>query len=298
MSADAANPAIGLPGERRGPLLRTLRGLPWFGILLLLPVLVWGILGPAVYPHDPTAMNLLAPHKPPAWLAGGQLAFPLGTDQFGRDVLSQLMAGARPALIVSFCGVALAAGIGIPAGLAAGYFGGWIDHLVMRLVDVKMSIPSILLTLLIGGAIGGGLPTILASIALVFWADYARVLRSQALTLRDADYVALARVANCSNLRILATHVFPNVLPTVIVLMTLQLGRALIVEASITFIGLGIQPPGSAWGLMVAEGRGFVSTDWWIPTFPGLCITMTVLGANIAGDWLRDRLDPRLQHLA
>ena len=195
--------------------------LPWFGIVLVLPVLVWGIFGPLLFPHDPTAMNLLSPHKPPAWLPGGQGAFLLGTDQFGRDVLSQLIAGARPALIVSFCGVALAAAIGIPAGLAAGYFGGWTDNLVMRLVDVKMSIPSILLTLLIGGAIGGGLTTVLVSIVLIFWADYARVVRSQALTLRDADYVALARVANCSDLRILATHVFPNILPTAIILMTI-----------------------------------------------------------------------------
>jgi peptide/nickel transport system permease protein len=271
-----------------------MRRQPWFGIVLVLPVLVWGIFGPLIYPHDPTAMNLRAPHKPPAWLPGGQGAFLLGTDQFGRDVLSQLIAGARPALIVSFCGVALAAAIGIPAGLAAGYFGGWTDNLVMRLVDVKMSIPSILLTLLIGGAIGGGLTTVLVSIVLIFWADYARVVRSQALTLRDADYVALARVANCSDVRILATHVFPNILPTAIILMTLQLGRALIVEASITFIGLGIQAPAAAWGLMIADGRGLISSDWWIPTFPGLCITITVLGANILGDWLRDRLDPRL----
>jgi peptide/nickel transport system permease protein len=297
MSAGTAFVAAGTAGNRRAALARMLRRLPWFGIVLVLPIFVWGLFGPALYLHDPATMNLLAPHKPPAWLAGGDWAFPLGTDQFGRDVLSQLVAGARPALLVSFCGVGLAAAIGIPAGLLAGYRGGWTDHLVMRLVDIKMSIPSILLTLLIGGAIGGGLVTVLASIVLVFWADYARVIRSQALSLREADYVSLARVANCSDLRILATHIFPNVLPTAIILMTLQLGRALIVEASITFIGLGIQAPASAWGLMIAEGRGFVATDWWIPTFPGLCITITVLGANILGDWLRDRLDPRLQQL-
>jgi peptide/nickel transport system permease protein len=273
------------------------RRLPWFAIVLLLPMVVWGIGGALFFPHDPTAMNLLAPHKPPARLAGGDASFLLGTDQFGRDILSQLIAGARPALIVSLCGVALAASIGITAGLVAGYYGGWIDNLVMRLVDVKMSIPPILLTLLIGGAIGGGLATILASIALVFWADYARVVRSETLTLRDRDYVALARVANCSDRRIIVSHILPNLLASAIVLMTLQLGRALIVEASITFIGLGIQPPQSAWGLLIAEGRNFITTDWWIPTFPGLCITITVLGANLFGDWLRDRLDPRLWQL-
>lgn len=268
--------------------------LPWPAFVLLLPLVVWGLFGAWLYPHDPSAINLLAPHKPPAWLPGGDWHFVLGTDQFGRDMLSQIIAGARPALIVSLCGVALAAGIGIPAGLIAGFYGGWTDNVVMRVVDVKMSIPPILLTLLIGGAIGGGLATILISIALVFWADYARVVRSEALVLRNADYVALARVAGCSDLRILARHILPNLFATCIVLMTLQLGRALIVEASITFLGLGIQAPNTAWGLLIAEGRSFVTTDWWIPTFPGLCITVTVLGANMFGDWLRERLDPRL----
>jgi len=274
---------------------RTLRRLPWLPILLLTPVVVCGLFGPWLYPHDPTAINFLAPRRPPAWLPGGDWSYVLGTDQFGRDLLSRLIEGARVALIVAILGVLGAAVIGIPAGMTAGYFGGFIDNLVMRLVDVKMSIPPILLTILISAAVGGGLWTVIVSIVAVFWADYARVVRGEALVLREQPYVALAQVANCSNLRILARHIFPNLLATCVVLITLQLGRALIIEASITFIGLGIQPPESAWGLLIAEGRAYLATAWWIPTFAGVAITLTVLGANLFGDWLRDVLDPRLR---
>jgi peptide/nickel transport system permease protein len=276
---------------------RLARRLPWLPIVLLAPVVVCGLFGPWLYPHDPTTINFIMVRKPPAWLDGGNWSYLLGTDQFGRDLLSRLIEGARVALIVAIMGVLGAAVIGIPAGMAAGYFGGWIDNIIMRLVDVKMSIPAILLTILIGAAIGGGLVTIVASIALVFWADYARVVRGEALVIREQGYVALARVANCSNFRILTRHVFPNLLATCVVLITLQLGRALIIEASITFIGLGIQPPDSAWGLLIAEGRAYLATAWWIPTFAGLAITITVLGANLLGDWLRDVLDPRQRQL-
>lgn len=276
---------------------RRLRRFPWFAVLLLAPMLVCGIFGPLLYPHDPTAIDLLHPHKPPAWLDGGDPAFLLGTDQFGRDMLSRLIEGARIAMLVCLCGVAIAAVIGITAGLVAGYYGGWIDNLIMRLVDAEMSIPPILLTLLIGGAIGGGLTTVLLSIVILFWVNYARVIRGQTLALRELEYVALARVANCSDLRIITRHILPNLLATAVVLITLQVGGALLVESAITFLGLGIQPPHSAWGLLIAEGRAYIDSDWWIPTFPGLCISFTVLGANLFGDWLRDALDPKLRQL-
>jgi peptide/nickel transport system permease protein len=281
-------------GQRRR---RAVWRWPWLPILLLAPVVICGVFGPWLYPHDPTAINFMLPRRPPAWLAGGDWSHILGTDQFGRDLLSRLIEGARVALIVAILGVLGAAVIGIPAGMAAGYFGGWIDNLLMRLVDVKMSIPPILLTILISAAVGGGLWTVVVSIVIVFWADYARVVRGEALSLREQPYVALARVANCSNFRILTRHIFPNLLATCVVLITLQLGRALIIEASITFIGLGIQPPASAWGLLIAEGRAYLATAWWIPTFAGVAITLTVLGANLLGDWLRDVLDPKLRRL-
>lgn len=257
-------------------------------------MVICGIFGPWLYPHNPTAINFGATQIPPAFLPGGDWAFVLGTDQFGRDLLSRLIEGARIALIVSCVSVATAAVIGTLVGMMAGYYGGVIDMVLMRIVDVKMAIPPILLTILIGGAIGGGLVTILVSIILVFWADYARVVRGETLSLRERGYVQLAKVANCSDLRILLRHILPNLLPTCIVLVTLQFGSALVIESAITFIGLGIQPPASAWGLLVADGRTYLSTAWWIPTFAGLAIALTALGANLLGDWLRDYFDPKL----
>ena len=276
---------------------RRLRRFPWIPVLLLAPVVICGLAGPLLYPFDPTIPDLLAPRKPPAWLAGGDPRHWLGTDQFGRDLLSRLIEGARVTLMVAVLGVVVAAVIGISAGMTAGYFGGWLDNVVMRIVDVKMSIPTILLTILIGSAFGGGLVTIICSIIFVFWADYARVIRGETLSLRERGYVALAKVANVSSFHILLRHILPNLLATCMVLFSLQLGRALIVEAAITFIGLGIQPPASAWGLLIAEGRNYLATAWWIPTFAGIAITMTVLGTNLLGDWLRDALDPKLRQL-
>ena len=270
--------------------------LPWLAIILLLPVVVCGVFGPLLYPHDPTAANMMAPRQPPAWLARGEWTYLLGTDQFGRDLLSRLIEGARIALIVAVMGVFAAGVIGVAAGMCAGYFQGKIDDAIMRLVDIKMSIPPVLLIILIGSALGGGLTTVVLSIVFVFWADYARVIRGETLVLRERGFVAYARSAGSSNFAILLRHILPNVAPTCIVLVTLQLGRALIIEASITFLGIGIQPPASAWGLLIAEGRNYLASAWWISTFAGIAITMTVLGVNLLGDWLRDRLDPKLRN--
>jgi peptide/nickel transport system permease protein len=285
------------PSHRpRGPGIATLHAIPWLPLALLAPVVIAGILGPAITPHDPSTIDLMSALKPPAWLAGGDVQYLLGTDAYGRDMLSRLVEGARITLIVSLAGVALSAAFGIMMGVVAGYFGGMVDNLIMRLVDIKMAIPSMLLTLLIGGAIGGGLLTIMLSLLLILWTSYARVIRAQTVALRDADFVKLARVANCSTLRILCRHILPNISSSIIVLTTMHVGSAILLEAAITFLGLGIQPPQSAWGLLIAEGRAFAATDqWWIPLFPGLCISVTVLGANLFGDWLRDRLDPHMR---
>lgn len=287
---DHARPSGAIAGS-----FRRVRKLPILPILLVAPMVICGIFGPWLYPHDPTTINFAATQTPPAWLEGGDWAYVLGTDQYGRDLLSRLIEGARIALIVSVVSVTAAAIIGTMAGMLAGYYGGVIDMVLMRIVDVKMSIPPVLLTILIGGAIGGGLATILISIILVFWADYARVIRGETLSLRERGYVQLAKVANCSELRILLRHILPNLLPTCIVLITLQFGAALIIEGAITFIGLGVQPPASAWGLLVADGRTYLTSAWWIPTFAGLAISLTALGANLLGDWLRDYFDPKLR---
>jgi peptide/nickel transport system permease protein len=274
---------------------RRVRRLPWLPIILLAPVVICGIFGSLLFPHDPTAIDLLAPRKPPAWMDGGNWQYVLGTDQFGRDLLSRLMEGARVALIVAISSVFLAALIGVTAGMVAGYYGGVIDNIIMRIADVVFAIPAILLIILIGGAVGGGFLTVLSSIVIVSWVLYARVVRGETLVLRERGFVALAKVANCSDRRILLRHILPNLMPTCIVLMTLQAGFALLIEAAITFIGLGIQPPATTWGLLISEGRPYMTTAWWIPTFAGLAITITVLGTNLLGDWLQEKFDPRRQ---
>jgi peptide/nickel transport system permease protein len=235
--------------------------------------------------------------QPPAWLPGGQETYFLGTDHLGRDVLSRLIAGARASLIVGVFGVGLAGIIGISLGMVAGYFEGKIDNLIMRIVDAWMSIPPILLAILLATALGSGLTTIIIAISAVFWTGFARVIRGETLSLKQRDFVTLARVTGCGKLRILLRHIFPNLIGTIMVLCSLQLGQAIIIEAAITFLGLGLQPPDTAWGLMISDGRGYLSTAWWIPTFPGIAIMITVLGANMIGDWVRDRFDPKLRQL-
>ena len=167
----------------------------------------------------------------------------------------------------------------------------------MRLVDIQMSIPAILLIILLASVMGGGLVTIIISVSIIFWTTYARVVRGETLSLKERDFVSLAKVTGCSTPRILLLHIFPNLMNTVMVLASLQLGRAILVEAGITFLGLGIQPPATAWGLIISDGRIYMSTAWWVPTFAGIAIMITVLGANLFGDWLRDKLDPKLRQI-
>lgn len=281
----------------RSSAIARLRRVPWLPILLLMPLFVFGIFGPWIWPHDPAGIDLANVQRPPVWLTGGEWTHMLGTDVFGRDILSTLIEGARVSLIVALVGTVGSAAIGITAGLLAGYYGGRIDSFLMFLVDVKMSIPATLMIILLGAAIGGGLTTIVVSIVLLFWASFARVVRGQTLTLRERGYVALARVANCGDLWIITRHILPNLLATCVVIATIQIGRAITMEAAISFLGLGVQPPASAWGLMVAQGRNFLATAWWIPAVPAIAITLTVLGSNLLGDWVRDALDRRTSQI-
>jgi peptide/nickel transport system permease protein len=278
-------------------LFSVLEHVPVIPLLLLLPVIVCGIFGPYLYLHDPTAMKLSMALKPPAWVSGGDWSYFLGTDNMGRDLLSRLIEGARASLIVAFFGVGFAGILGVTIGMIAGYFEGKIDNFIMRFVDAQMSIPAILLIILLAAVLGGGLATIILSITLVFWTQYARVVRGETLSIKQRDFVVLAKVTDCGTFRILRKHIFPNITNTIMVLATLQLGRAIIIEASITFLGMGIQPPATAWGLIISDGRIYMSTAWWIPTFAGMAIMITVLGANLLGDWLRDKLDPKLRQL-
>jgi peptide/nickel transport system permease protein len=273
-----------------------IRRLPLIQILLLMPIILFGLFAPIFYTHDPVTINPSASLKPP-FMFGGEPSYFLGTDHLGRDIFSKIVAGARASLIAACAGVFLAGILGVFLGMVAGYFGGWIDEIIMRIVDIQMSIPVILLTLLISAALGGGLLTVTICIALVFWTQYARVIRGETLSIREREFIALARIAGCSPGRMLVKHILPNLVSTCTVVASLQLGRAIIIEASITFLGLGIQPPQTAWGLMMAEGRMYLSSAWWLPTFAGLAIVITVLGANLMGDWVRDRLDPKLRQL-
>jgi peptide/nickel transport system permease protein len=276
---------------------RWTRKLPVLPLILLAPLLVFGIFGPLIYPHDPHAVNFPIALQPPAWQAGGDWSYVLGTDQMGRDLLTRLIEGAKASLLVGLFGVLLSNFIGMVIGLIAGYFGGKADQVTMRLVDTWMAVPGIFFTLLFVAVMRQagirGLTPIIIAIALTMWPMATRMVRAEVLSLKQRDYVALAKVTGSSNFRILRKHIFPNVLNTMVVLTSVGLGGAIMMESGLSFLGVGIQPPQTAWGTLIAGSITYMYSAWWIPTFAGLAITMTILGANLFGDWLRDALDPR-----
>ena len=228
---------------------------------------------------------------------GGSTKYLLGTDKLGRDVLSRIIHGARVSLTISLLAVVLGGGIGTILGLVAGYFGGIWDGLIMRLVDLMLAFPSILLALVMVAAIGSGYSTVIIVIVVLLWSRYARVVRGEALAIKQSDYIARARVAGASHVRIMLRHIFPNLVNTVIVLATLEVGAVIILESTLSFLGAGIPRPTPAWGVMVADGRELIIANWWIFFFPTLAIVLTVLSMNLLGDWLRDRLDPKLRNV-
>jgi peptide/nickel transport system permease protein len=221
----------------------------------------------------------------------------LGTDAFGRDILSRLIHGARISLIVAALALTVGGGVGLVIGIVAGYLGGVVENILMRLVDAAFTFPAILFALLLAVTMGQGLGTLVIAISLLLWASFARIIRGEVLALKQRDFVALAKVRGCSARRIMLTHILPNVLNTFMVLVTLNIGVVIIAEAALSFLGAGIPPPTPTWGLMVSEGRGRIAEAWWVSLIPGLAITALVLSVNLIGDWLRDRLDPRLRQL-
>jgi peptide/nickel transport system permease protein len=276
--------------------------------LLLIVLIIPAIFANQISPHDPLKGSLRNRLQPPVWTqaemangvevkAGGTWNHILGTDKQGRDMLSRIIHGARISLAVSLIAVFIAGFIGTALGLSAGYFGGWWDHLVMRIVDIGLSIPAILLALVLVSAVGASFGTVVAVIAGIFWSRYARMVRGDTLSIKAQDFVARSRVAGSSNTRIMVRHIFPNVVNTVIVLGTLEIGQVILLEATLSFLGAGIPKPTPAWGLMVSDGRELIVNSWWVAMFPGVAILLTVLSLNLFGDWVRDRLDPKLRNV-
>ncbi|HEY8332159.1 MAG TPA: ABC transporter permease [Tardiphaga sp.] len=286
----------------RSPSQRVMRrlfgsGIPWWSLLIFGLVVVAAIGGESIAPHDPNGLDLGAAFKPPSWLEGGSLDYLLGTDNLGRDIFSRIIAGARVTLTVAIYAIVISGGIGALIGMIAGYFGKTIDAIIMRLVDIQMSIPSLALALVIATVLSPSLTTVIVVISITYWTWYARIIRGEILSLKERDYVALAKVAGCSTPSIFARHLLPNILNTLLVLASLQVGQVIIFEASLSFLGLGIQSPDVSWGLMLADARNYITNAWWAITLPGVAIMLTCLSANLIGDWLRDTLDPKRRQL-
>jgi peptide/nickel transport system permease protein len=246
-----------------------------------------------ISPYDPFASDLSKGTLPPFWEKGGSAAHLLGTDFLGRDQLSRIIHGSRMSLIVSVGCLAIYGTIGIILGLISGFVGGKTDMIIMRLTDIWQSIPGLIVILLLVSVIGPSAKTVILSIGIAGWPGFARVVRGEALSLKERDFVRLARVAGCSNIRIMASHIFPNIINTLLVLSTIQIAGLIVLSASLSFLGLGTQPPSCDWGLMLAEGRQYITYAWWLVTFPGIAIAVTVIGFNLTGDWLREILDPK-----
>ena len=298
------------------PQLTSTRTLPWYAVpwvvdgwrqvkrypLFSLGILIFVLVIPAIFapwvaPHDPYLGTLSNRLTPPIWQDGGTMEHILGTDKLGRDMLSRIIYGARVSLMVSLIAIFVGGIIGTVLGLISGYFGGKTDAVIMRLVDISLSIPTILLALVLVAAVGPSFGTVVTVLIVLLWARYARLTRGETLAMKERDFIARARVAGASHTRIMFKYIFPNVVNSLVVLATLQVGYVILLESTLSFLGAGLPRADPAWGVMVADGRELIVTAWWVSMFPGLAIMLTVLSLNLLGDWLRDHLDPKLRNL-
>jgi ABC-type dipeptide/oligopeptide/nickel transport system permease subunit len=263
------------------------------GAIILLVVVFTALAAPWVAPHDPARQSLLRRFTPPVWQTGGTAAYPLGTDQVGRDVLSRIVHGARISLLVGVAAVIVSLLVGVTAGLVSGFVGGRVDTVIGTVVDVTLSFPQILLALAFVAALGPSLVTIIVVLGLTGWERYTRVVRAEVMALRESDFIEAARAIGVGRLRIILRHVLPNTVSSIVVLSTLQVAQAILAEAALSFLGVGSGRSYPTWGQMISLGRDFVTVAWWLPTLPGLAILLTVLAINLIGDRLRDALDPR-----
>jgi ABC-type dipeptide/oligopeptide/nickel transport system permease subunit len=282
-------------GERSRVWRKLVRNpLALLGALALVVVIGAAIFAPQVAPHDPTRQSLIRRFLPPAWAPGGNANYLLGSDQVGRDILSRMIHGARVSLIVGVSAVVVSLTVGVGLGLLSGFMGGRVDTVIMTIVDVTLSFPQLLLALAFVAALGPSLLTIIVVLGLTGWERYTRVVRAEVLALREKDFVEAARAMGVSSTRMLLRHILPNTFSSIIVMSTLQVAQAILQEAALSFLGVGTGSAYPTWGQMIALGRDFVTVAWWLPTFPGLAILITVLSINLVGDRLRDALDPRV----
>ncbi len=289
LSTDASGDAPG----RLQRLAQGLRRAPIIPLIIIVAFVSTAVFANVLTPHSPTKVSLPKRLRPPVWVQGGSWTYPLGTDPLGRDILTRLIYGARVSLLMAALTLMLGGGIGVTLGLLAGYHGGRLESIAMRAADITMAFPIILFAILLVSILGGGLLNVVLSVGIVLWARYARVVRGEVLAIMQRDFIARARINGCSSLRIILIHLFPNVLNTLMVLLSLQVGWLIIVESSLSFLGAGVPPPTPTWGGMIAEGRDYITRAWWVSLFPGVAIMLTVLAFNLFGDWLRDTLDPR-----
>src|SRR5229473_4154160 len=294
----AALPPKEPAAERRG-WIKLAREWPIVPLAILVPYVLIALFAGVIAPYDPTEPIPGAKiFEPPFWAAGGSAHALLGTDFQSRDVLSRLIFGARVSLIVGMMGTLVAGSIGTALGILAGYLGGWVDQLIMRLTDAWLALPALVFAIFLATVVGPSMWNIVVILGLVYWTRYARVIRGEVLSLREREFVKLAEIAGASSRRVILRHILPNVLNSAMVLASLTIGVVIIAEASLSFLGVGVPPPEPAWGSMLADGRSMLMVgDWWLTIFPGLGILLVVLATQLLGDWLRVRLDPQLRNL-
>lgn len=290
--ATAASVGIRAP-ERAARVWRHARNLPLFPVAILAMMIFCGIFASFIAPHDPNDTDPLLRLRPPVWEDGGSWNYPLGTDPVGRDILSRLIHGARISLFIGVTVVLISGAVGTIVALVAGYLQGWVDAILMRFTDAVISIPFLIFAVAIAAVVGQSLLNLVLILGALSWASYARVLRGEVLQIKQAEFVTLARITGVPAWRIMLRHIFPNLVNTLLVLASLQLGIAIIAAASLGFLGLGVPPPTAEWGAMLSDGRLYISTAWWVVAMPGIAIALTVMAMNLLGDWLRETLDPR-----
>ena len=278
-------------------LWKVWRRYPVIPIAIMAIFVILAIFAEFIAPYDPKEMSLPDRLTPPFFMSGGSPDHLLGTDKIGRDILSRIIFGTRVSLSVSAVVILISSVIGTTLGMVAGYLGGRIEAVLMRITDASLAFPALLIALLLAVALGPSFTTVILAISALGWAPYARMIRGEVVKLREEQFVVQARNIGSSPARIIMTHLFPNIANTLVVLMTMSVGLVILIEASLSFLGAGIPPPTPSWGSMVADGRDLFERAWWISFFPGLAIGLVVLSGNFLGDWLRDRLDPKMRQM-